>query len=183
MNSSYFNMISSAFLGTVFVVLTISFLSEALYHTEAPEQEGFVIEVAEGSSTSSGDDAAEDVIPDIGPLLASADVAAGEKVFKKCAACHTIEDGGANKVGPGLWDIIGHPVGAKDGFGYSAALTEYAAGGTTWDYENLNKFFLKPKAYIKGTAMGFAGLKKEKDRANLIAYMRTFSPSPVALPE
>ncbi|MEP2980106.1 MAG: cytochrome c family protein [Lentilitoribacter sp.] len=183
MNSSYFNMISSAFLGTVFVVLTISFLSEALYHSDVPEQEGFVIEVAEGSAAPAGGAATEEVIPDIGPLLASADIGAGEKVFKKCAACHTIEDGGANKVGPGLWDIVGHAVGAKDGFGYSAAMTEYAAGGTNWDYENLNKFFLKPKAYIKGTAMGFAGLKKEKDRANLIAYMRTFSASPVALPE
>lgn len=181
MNSSYFNMISSAFLGTAFVLLTITFLSEALYHTETPEQQGFVIEVADGDTKSTAS-AVEETLPEIGPLLASADIEAGAKVFKKCAACHTLEEGGANKVGPGLWDIIAHGVGAKDGFGYSAAMTEYAAGGALWDYENLNKFLLKPKAYIKGTAMGFAGLKKEKDRANLIAYLRTYSANPAPLP-
>lgn len=181
MNSSYFNMISSAFLGTAFVLLTITFLSEALYHTETPEQQGFVIEVADGGAKPAAD-AVEEALPEIGPLLASADIEAGAKVFKKCAACHTLDEGGANKVGPGLWDIVAHKVGAKDGFGYSSAMTEYAADGALWEYENLNKFLLKPKAYIKGTAMGFAGLKKEKDRANLIAYLRTYSANPVPLP-
>lgn len=181
MNSSYFNMISGAFLGTIFVVLTIVFLSDGIFHSSAPEQEGFIIEVAEGSATPAAG-AEKAALPPIGPLLASADIESGEKVFKKCAACHTIDEGGANKVGPGLWDIVKHPVAAKEGFGYSSAFREYAANGAVWEYENLNKFFLKPKAYIKGTAMGFAGLKKEQDRADLIAFLRSKSASPAPLP-
>lgn len=182
MNSSYFNMISSAFLGTVFFVLTISFLSEGLFHSEAPEKEGFIIEVAESTGAPTGDEAP--VLPPISPLLADASVEAGEKVFKKCAACHTVEEGGANKVGPGLWNIVNTAFGVKDGFGYSSALKAFAAenSGIVWNYENLNEFLLKPSAYMKGTAMGFAGLKKETDRANVIAYLRSLSSDPAPLP-
>lgn len=181
MSSSYFNMVFSAFLGTVFVVMTVVFLSDAFYHTDAPEQEGFPIEVAE--STGGSAPAEEAVLPDIGPLLASADVASGEKVFKKCAACHTVEEGGANKVGPALWNIVNAPSGAVEGFGYSSALTAHSGTeGSEWNYENLNKFLLKPKAFIKGTAMGFAGIKKEQDRADIIAYLRTLSNDPAPLP-
>lgn len=182
MNSSYFNMISSAFLGAVIVVLTISFVSEGLFHSQAPEQEGFVIEVADAPAAgpASGGEAE---LPPIGPLLASADIEDGAKVFKKCAACHTADEGGANKVGPALWDIVNRAAGAADGFGYSSPMKEYGADGTKpWGYENLNKFLLKPKSYIKGTSMGFAGLKKEKDRANVIAYLRSLSANPAPLP-
>lgn len=176
-------MVSSAFLGAVFFVLTISFLSEGLFHNEAPEQEGFIIEVAESTSGASAA-AEEEALPAIGPLLADASIEDGEKVFKKCAACHTVEEGGANKVGPGLWNIVNAPFGAKDGFGYSSALKNFVAenSGVVWDYENLNEFLLKPSAYLKGTAMGFAGLKKEADRANVIAYLRSLSNSPAPLP-
>jgi cytochrome c len=182
MNSSYFNMISSAFLGAVFVVLTISFVSEGLFHSEAPEQEGFVIEVANAPAAGPAGGGEAELAP-ISPLLASADIEAGAKVFKKCAACHTADEGGANKVGPALWDIVNRPAGGADGFGYSAPMKEYGAEGSKpWEYENLNKFLLKPKAYIKGTSMGFAGLKKEKDRANVIAYLRSLSTNPAPLP-
>ena len=112
-------------------------------------------------------------------LLAEADIAAGMKLAKKCTACHVFEEGGANKVGPALWNIVNADKGAIDGFGYSNAL---AAFGGAWDYQALNAFLYKPKAYIEGTKMNFAGLKKPKDRANMIAYLRSLSAAPAALP-
>ena len=112
-------------------------------------------------------------------LLAEADIAAGMKLAKKCTACHVFEEGVANKVGPGLWNIVNAGKGAVDGFGYSAALAGF---GGAWDYQALNAFLYKPKAYIAGTKMNFAGLKKPKDRANMIAYLRSLSSAPAALP-
>jgi len=112
-------------------------------------------------------------------LLAEADIAAGMKLAKKCTACHVFDEGGANKVGPGLWNIVNADKGAVDGFGYSTALAEF---GGAWDYTSLNAFLYKPKAYIAGTKMNFAGLKKPQDRANMIAYLRSLSGAPVALP-
>ena len=105
----------------------------------------------------------------------------GIKVAKKCTACHTFEEGGANKVGPALYDVVNRDMGVVDGFGYSSALKAFAEG-KKWDYESLNGFFWKPKKYMKGTAMGFAGLKKVQDRADLVAYLRTLSASPAPLP-
>ena len=112
-------------------------------------------------------------------LLAEADIAAGMKLAKKCTACHVFDEGGANKVGPALWNVVNADKGAVDGFGYSTAL---AAFGGAWDYASLNAFLYKPKAYIEGTKMNFAGLKKPQDRANMIAYMRSLSSAPAALP-
>ena len=112
-------------------------------------------------------------------LLASADVAAGQKLAKKCTACHVFEAGGANKTGPVLWNIVNADKGAVAGFGYSDALSGF---GGAWDYDALNQFLYKPKAYIAGTKMNFAGLKKPSDRANMIAYLRSLADSPVALP-
>ena len=112
-------------------------------------------------------------------LLAEADIAAGMKLAKICTACHVFEEGGANKVGPVLWNIVNADKGAIDGFGYSTALAAFGGG---WDYASLNAFLYKPKAYIEGTKMNFAGLKKPKDRANMIAYLRSLSGAPAALP-
>ena len=112
-------------------------------------------------------------------LLADADVAAGLKLAKKCTACHVFEEGGANKVGPALWNIVNAGKGAVAGFGYSEALAGF---GGDWDYDALNQFLYKPKAYIAGTKMNFAGLKKPQDRANMITYLRSLSASPASLP-
>lgn len=183
MDSFQLNKYAGAFLATVFVLFTIKILAESIFHVETPEQFGYVIEAAEGEGAGAGEapDAAE--AQPIAPLLASADTAAGETVFKKCAACHTWEKGGANKVGPNLWDIVNRPIASHEGFSYSTALQEYAQGGSVvWDYEELNGFFENPKKHVKGTAMGFAGLKKIEERANLIAWMRTHSDNPVPLP-
>jgi cytochrome c len=182
MNSSYFNSAAGAFLGILFVLMTLSIVSEGIYEAPEPATEGFLIEVAEGGGEASAP--AEEAAPElIAPLLASADPAKGEAVFKKCAACHSNDAASANKVGPGLWNIVNRPVAAHEGFKYSAAMTEFAEGGSVvWDYEHLSNFLAAPKKYIKGTAMGFAGLKKIEDRANLIAYLRTIADSPAPLP-
>ena len=115
---------------------------------------------------------------DLDAALATADVSKGERVFKKCAACHTVEQGDNNKVGPNLYGSVGGPVAALDGFKYSKAMIEY---GGEWTPERLDAFLTKPKAEVKRTKMSFAGLKTEQDRANLIAYLNTFSDNPLSL--
>lgn len=180
--NSYVNMGVGALLGTVFVLMSVSIASEGIFHSGAPEKEGFTIaaEEADGGEAGGGDAAA--IVP-IATLLASADAAAGETAFKKCASCHTTEKGGPNKVGPGLWDIVNRPIAAHEGFSYSAAMTTFSEGHkVVWDYDHLNFFLQAPKKHVPGTAMGFAGLKKDDERANLIAYLRTLSDSPAALP-
>lgn len=182
MNSSYLNSAAGAFLGVLFVLMTLSIVSEGIYDAPAPETEGFMIEAAESGGEAAG--AEEEAAPElIAPLLASADPAKGETVFKKCAACHTAEPGGANKVGPALWGTVNRPIASHEGFNYSAAMTEFSEGGSVvWDYEHLSNFLAAPKKYIKGTAMGFAGLKKIDERADLIAYLRTLADTPAPLP-
>lgn len=182
MDSYQLNKIAGALLGTLFVILSLSFLSDAIFTSHAPETAGFAIEVE-------GDDdghvkKAEKTGPTIEPIaamLASADVAAGQKVAKKCAACHTFDKGGKKKVGPNLYEIVTRAVGSTDGFSYSSAMKEYS-DGKSWTYAELNKFLYKPKAYIKGTSMGFAGLKKVADRANLIGFLRSLAETPAVLP-
>lgn len=181
--NSYVNMGVGALLGTVFVLMSVSIASEGIFHSEAPEQEGFAIAAETSSEPAGGGEAAAAETP-IATLLASADPAAGEAVFKKCASCHTADKGGANKVGPNLFGVVERPVASHEGFSYSAAMKDFAQGGSvTWTYENLSHFLAAPKKFISGTAMGFAGIKKEDERANLIAYLRSLADTPVALPE
>ena len=119
----------------------------------------------------------------IAVLLASANLEAGEAVLKKCAACHTIEKGGANKIGPNLWDIVNRPIASHEGFAYSAAMKEFSQGGSVkWDYDHLTIPDLA-EGLVKGTAMGFAGRQEAQERADLIAYLRTLSDSPAPLPD
>lgn len=179
MNSNM-NMAVGAFLGTVFVLMSVSIASEGIFHSETPEKEGFAI-VAEEAAPAEA--APEVAATPIAVLLASADAAAGEGVFKKCASCHSIEKGGPNKVGPDLWGIVERPIASHEGFSYSAAMTEFSKGGTEkWTFEHLNAFLTAPKQHIPGTAMGFAGIKKDDERANLIMYLHTQADSPVPLP-
>ncbi len=182
MNSTRINKFIMAFLATVFVVMTTGILSDSLFHSPAPEKPGFAIEVAADSGASKGAAAPAKEEVSIATLLQNADPARGEVVFKRCAACHTSEKGGANKVGPHLWGVVNRPAASVEGFSYSAAMKEFAATGNKWDFEHLNKFLTSPKGYIKGTAMGFAGDKKDNERADLIAYLRTLSDDPAPLP-
>jgi cytochrome c len=180
--NSYVNMAVGAFLATVFVMMTVSIASDGIWHSEVPEQAGFAIVAAETGGEEGG--AEEEAAVPIATLLASADAAAGESSFKKCASCHTADQGGANKVGPGLWDVVNRPIASHEGFSYSAAMKDFSEGGSVvWDYDHLNGFLLAPKQHVPGTAMGFAGLKKDDERANVIAYLRSLSDNPAPLPE
>lgn len=179
--NSYVNMGVGALLGTVFVLMSVSIASEGIFHSAHPEKEGFAIVAEETGGEDAGGEAVA-AVP-IATLLASADAGAGEAVFKKCASCHTSEKGGPNKVGPGLWDIVNRPIASHEGFSYSAGMTTFSEGHKVlWDYDHLNFFLEAPKKHVPGTAMGFVGLKKNDERANLIAYLRTLSDNPVALP-
>ncbi|MBC2771253.1 cytochrome c family protein [Rhizobium sp. AQ_MP] len=178
--NSYTNMGVGAFLGTVFVLMSVSIASEGIFHSETPEKEGFAIVAEEAAPAEAAPEAAA---TPIAVLLASADAAAGETVFKKCASCHTVDKGGANKVGPNLYGLVDRPIASHEGFSYSAAMTEFSKGGSElWTWDHLNEFLLAPKQHIPGTAMGFAGIKKDDERANLIVYLHTMADSPVPLP-
>ena len=180
MNSTRTNKFIMAFLATVFVVMTTGILADALFNAPAPEKPGYIIEASDGSGGGGAAPAKEEV--SIAVLLQTADPERGKNVFKRCAACHTAEKGGANKVGPHLWDVVNRPAASVPDFGYSAAMKAYGAEGNDWNFEHLNKFLFSPKGYIKGTAMGFAGDKKDNERADLIAYLRTLSDNPAPLP-
>jgi cytochrome c len=141
---------------------------------------GYSIEVPEGGVDTSSAPKAEKKLPSILGLLPTADVAAGEAYFaKKCALCHTVDQGAPNKTGPNLWGIVNKPKGSAGGFGYSKAMAEK---GGEWTYDNLNGFLHKPKKWLPGTIMAYAGTKKDDQRANLIAYLRTLSTSPAPIP-
>ena len=181
--NSYVNMGVGAFLGTVFVLMSVSIASEGIFHSEAPEKEGFTIVAEEGTSEAGAGGAAE-VEVDIKPLLLKADASAGETVFKKCASCHTADKGGANKVGPNLWGLVNRPIASHEGFSYSAGMKTFAEGGkVVWDYDHLSYFIEAPKKHVPGTAMGFAGVKKPDERANQIAWLREQADAPAALPD
>ncbi len=144
----------------------------------AEEKRGYSIEVTE---VAEGGAAAPQEAPDISALYATADVKAGGEYFsKKCTTCHSIEKGGANKVGPALWGVMNRPVGSVAGFGYSSAMK---AHGGKWTFEEMNKFQWNPKKTVPGTIMAYAGNKKDQERANLIAYLNSMSDSPSALPK
>ncbi len=180
MDSFELNKILGAVLFTLLVVMSLSIVSEAIYAPAEPEKPGFVIEVAEAAPAASTDAPAGD--PPIAVLLASAQASAGETVAKKCAACHNFVEGAGAKVGPDLYGVVGRPIGEAQGFKYSEALAKAHEAGEKWTYEHLYEFLKKPSAAMPGTAMGFAGLAKPEDRANLIAYLRTLSASPEPLP-
>lgn len=181
MDSFEFNKIAGAVLGTALVVFGLNELSKIIYHAPEPEKQGFAIEVAEAAG--SGEAAAEaPAAPaeSLGTMLAAADAAKGQTVFKACAACHDASKGGPNKVGPNLWGIVGRNHGVHEGFSYSDAMA--ALKDKPWSYEALNEFLTNPKAAVPGTKMAYGGLKKDADRANLLAYLATLSDSPVPFP-
>ena len=174
------NKILASIIFAVLIVTLIGHFGDLIIDTEHHDQKetAYKIDVEE-MPTVEGAVKKEEVIEPISALLASASLENGEKLFKKCATCHNYEKGGANKVGPQLWNLINRPKANVDGFAYSKALAEY---GGLWGYEELAEFLYKPKKYIKGTKMNFAGLKKVKDRADLVYFLREHSDEPAPLP-
>ena len=187
MNSTYVTMGTGALLATLFVLKSVSLVSGAVFHTEAPEKPGFTIVADEsagsGAAGGKGADAAKAETP-IAQLLQKADVKAGEAIFKKCQACHDGTKGGPNKVGPNLYGVVDRPIASHAGFSYSSGIKDFSKGSSEkWTYDHLYHFLMAPKKFIPGTAMGFAGLPKETDRAEVIAYLRTLADTPEPLPD
>ena len=162
---------------TVILVVGINKITDAIYYVEKPEKSAYqvatVTTVASTTSTETSSGSG-----DIMAIFASTSAEEGAKVFKQCSACHSIAEGGKNKIGPALWGVLGRQVGSLPDYKYSKAM---AAHGKKWTFEEMNGFLLKPKDWIKGTKMSFAGLKNEKDRAAVILYMNENSSNPLPL--
>ena len=180
MDSFEINKIVAAVLLVALLVIGIGKLSNIIFYVDKPEKPGYVVEVDQvsTSSTETLSETVEEKI-DIAALMAMGDVATGEKVFKKCAACHSIVKGGKNNIGPALYNVIGRQVGSISDYKYSKSLSAY---NKEWTIEELNGYLIKPAKWIKGTKMAFAGLRKEKDRASVIKYLNQSSDSPKELP-
>ena len=180
MDSFEINKIVAAVLMVALLVIGIGKLSDVIFHVEKPKTPGYTVEVEQTSTTSLQTELGSDEEKiDITALMAMGDLATGEKVFKKCAACHSIVKGGKNNIGPALYNVVGRKVGVVSDYKYSKALTEY---GKEWTFEELNGYLIKPAKWIKGTKMAFAGLRKEKDRASVILYLNQNSDNPIPLP-
>ncbi len=179
MDSFEINKIVAAVLMVALLVIGIGKLSDVIFHVEKPETPGYAVEVEQVSTASSSTTTAVDEKVDIAALMAMGDIASGEKIFKKCAACHSIIKGGKNAIGPALYNVVGRKVGSVEDYKYSKALASYEK---EWTLEELNGYLIKPAKWIKGTKMAFAGLRKEADRASVIKYLNANSDSPVPLP-
>ena len=178
MDSFELNKIIAAILMVTLLVIGIGKLSDVIFHVDKPETPGYKIDVGKVVTVSAVSSTEVEKV-DIVALMAMGDITSGEKIFKKCAACHSINKGGKNNIGPALYNVVGRKVGIASGYKYSKALVGY---DKEWTFEELNGFLIKPTKWIKGTKMAFAGLRKEKDRASVIRYLNQNSDNPVPLP-
>jgi cytochrome c len=174
------NKIIVSIVFAIILVLGINKVTDVIFYVEKPEKSAYKIvtatTVASTTSTETGSVSSDSV--NIMALFASTSAADGAKVFKKCAACHSIAEGGGNKIGPALWGVLGRPAGSIPDYKYSKAM---AAHGKNWSFEEMNGFLIKPKDWIQGTKMSFVGLKKAKERAAVILYMNKNTNSPLPL--
>ncbi len=179
MDSFELNKIIAAILLVALLVIGIGKLSNVIFYVDKPETPGYAIEVEQTSSISTTSTEQIEEKIDIAALMAMGDIGDGEKIFKKCAACHSIIKGGKNKIGPALYNVVGRKIGGVSEYKYSKALLAYEK---EWTFEELNGFLIKPAKWIKGTKMAYAGLRKEKDRASVIKYLNQNSDNPLPLP-
>ena len=179
MDSFELNKIIAAILMVALLVIGLGKIADGVFHVKQPKNPGYQVEVENQvtSEISLTTELVEKI--DIAALMTLGDIVSGEKIFKKCAACHSINKGGKNKIGPALYNVVGRAVGDVDDYKYSKALASY---DKKWTFEELNGFLTKPSSYLKGTKMSYAGLRKEKDRASIIKYLNQNSDSPKLLP-
>ena len=178
MDSFELNKILGAVLGTCILLLVTNFAAGAIFAAKPPEKPGFAIAAKEEGATKEAGAAASS--EPIEKLLQTASVEKGQAAAKVCTTCHTFEKGGPNRVGPNLFGIVGDKKGeGRNGFNFSAGMK---AKGGTWTYDDLNQFLANPKAFVPGTAMGFAGIQKDSQRADVIDYLHTLADNPEPLP-
>tara|TARA_B110000116_G_C16495284_1_gene428803 strand:+ start:93 stop:623 length:531 start_codon:yes stop_codon:yes gene_type:complete len=174
------NKIIVSIMFALVLILGINKITNTLYYVEKPEKSAYQVDgasqVASVSSAVSSDEAEES--GNIMAIFASTSAADGAKIFKKCAACHSIAQGGGNKIGPALWGVVGRKSGTISDYKYSKAM---AAHGKIWTFDEMNGFLIKPKNWVKGTKMSFAGLKNETERAAVILYMNENSGNPLPI--
>jgi cytochrome c len=179
MDSFELNKILGAILGTCLILLVTSFTAGALFAPVMPEKPGFEIAAKEAPEGGAKEGAPAAAPVPIEKLLQTASVEKGASAAKKCGACHTFEKNGPNRVGPNLFGIVGDKKGEGRGFNFSAAMK---AKGGAWTIDDLNQFVANPKGFVPGTAMGFAGIPKDSERADVIAYLNSLSDHPAPLP-
>ena len=181
MDSFEINKIIASILLVALLIIGISKISNIIFKVDKLDSSAYKVELPDNGANQTSDEntmKADDKV-DISALMALGDIAHGEKVFKKCSACHSIEAGGGNKIGPALYNVVGRKIAAVEDYKYSKALVEYKKN---WSFEELNGFLIKPQKWIKGTKMAYAGLRKEKDRASVILYLNKYSDNPLPLP-
>jgi len=179
MDSFELNKIIAAILMVALLVIGLGKIADVAFHVKKPKNPGYIVEgqVQLASSTPEASEVLKKI--DIVAVMTQGDVTSGEKIFKKCAACHSINKGGANKIGPALYNVVGRKVGYVADYKYSKTLASY---DKEWTFEELNGFLIKPATYLKGTKMSYAGLRKEADRASVIKYLNQNSDDPKTLP-
>jgi cytochrome c len=173
------NKIMGAVLATCLFVLSLNIVAGAVFTPHAPEKPGYVVEVPDATDAGTQQAALPPAEP-IAVRLAKAEISKGESAAKKCIACHSFDKGGANKVGPNLWNTVQNQRAHAQGFSYSAGMKEKSG---TWDVESLDRFLANPRAEVKGTSMAFAGIRRPEERADVIAYLNSLSDNPKPLPK
>ncbi|TBW36446.1 cytochrome c family protein [Siculibacillus lacustris] len=174
------NKFAGALFGAGIWAMAVGMAASFVFAPEMPAKPGFAVAV-EGAGGAETAKAAAPATP-IEERLKTADAARGQKDFAKCASCHTPEKGAGAKVGPNLWGVVAGPKAHMEGFKYSSGMAERGKAGEKWTFADLDKFLTDPKAFVPGTAMGFAGFKDGADRADVILYLRSLADAPVALP-